>query len=222
MILAADKDLLAFDKPSGLRTIPDGYDRTLPTVASLLEPEWGRLWIVHRLDKDTSGVLLLARTPDAHRDLSRQFQNHQVQKVYVALCLGVPKWSEKIIDLPLRVNGDRAHRTIHDPNKGKLARTALRLLGSREYYSLIEARPSTGYTHQIRAHLALAGLPLLGDPLYAYPPAWIGPRLDPAFAPPLNRTALHARSITFYHPGSHMSTTISSPDPADFIPWIMS
>ena len=118
----------------------------------------------------------------------------------LALCSGVPDWQDQTINLPLRVDGDRRHRTILDPVNGKPARTEVRLLQSMQTYCLIEARPSTGYTHQIRAHLALVGLPLLGDPLYGYPPSWDGPRADLSALPPFPRTALHAREISFTHP----------------------
>lgn len=220
MILVQDEFLLVINKPSGLRVVPDGYDRSLPTVRTILEPEWGRLYIVHRLDKDTSGALLLARQAETHRDLSIQFAEHRVQKTYLALCLGEPAWDEKTIDFPLRVDGDRRHRTVADEQKGKPARTIVRVLRRFTSHCLLEARPLTGYTHQIRAHLALAGLPILGDPLYAYPLSWSGPRLAPSSAPAFSRTALHAAAITFTHPSSRQVLSVSAPLPADFHPFI--
>src|SRR5512138_2201442 len=103
-IIHQDEAILVANKPAGLSTLPDGYDSSLPHVKSLLEQQFGRLWIVHRLDKDTSGVLLLARTAQAHRLLNQQFEQHQVLKVYHALVAGSPGWEEKTVDLPLRAN----------------------------------------------------------------------------------------------------------------------
>jgi RluA family pseudouridine synthase len=220
VILFEDISFLAIDKPSGLRVIPDGYDPSLPTVLTLLQPDWGKLMVVHRLDKDTSGVMLLARHPEAHRLLSKQFAEHRVKKTYLALCLGLPDWDEIQIDFPLRIDGDRRHRTVYDAVSGKSASTAARLVKKFQTFCLVEARPLTGYTHQIRAHLALAGLPLLGDPLYSYPPSWSGLRLDPSSGPSFSRTALHARSITFAHPVSGEQLVISAPAPQDLSPYI--
>ncbi len=109
-------------------TLPDGYDPSLPHVRSLLEPQFGRLWIVHRLDKATSGALLLARTAASHRSLNTQFEQGRVEKVYHALVVGDVAWEAHIVDMPLRPNGDRRHRTVVDHERGKPALTELRLL----------------------------------------------------------------------------------------------
>ena len=216
LILWSDPDLIVVNKPSGLRVVPDGYVPSLPTLAGLLQPEWGRLWTVHRLDKDTSGVMLFARNAAAHRNLDRQFANRQVQKVYMALVAGEPDWISTTIDQPLRVNADRQHRTTVDTVRGKPARTSLRVVRRSGNYSLLEVRPHTGYTHQIRAHLSFSGFPLLGDPLYHYPPSWNGPRKDLSLLPPFPRTALHARQITFLHPLSSIEHTFLADFPEDF------
>ncbi len=110
-ILYSDPNLLAVNKPSGLLTIPDGYHPELPCAVRLLQASQGRLWVVHRLDKDTSGVLLFARNALTHKILNEQFQNRQVHKIYRAIIAGSPEWEQEEIDLPLKVNGDRQHRT---------------------------------------------------------------------------------------------------------------
>jgi RluA family pseudouridine synthase len=221
-VLFADEHLLAIHKPAGLGVLPDGYDRTLPHVKSLLEPQFGRLWIVHRLDKDTSGVLLLARSAAAHRDLNVKFERGEVEKVYHALVFGEVTWEEKTVDLPLRQNGDRRHRTVVDTERGKPARSELKVLRRYRGYMLLEVRPRTGRTHQIRAHLRAVGLPLVGDALYGGPPRLYPSDLTPGSRrteveqPLIARLALHARSIGFLHPASGERLLVEAPYAEDF------
>ena len=221
LVLYADDDLLAVNKPAGLPTLPDGYNPDLPHVKSVLEPQFGRLWIVHRLDRYTSGVLLLARSAAAHRELNRQFAAGLVGKTYRALCQGAPDWQMHRVELPLRANGDHRHRTVVDPVKGKLAETELTVLEVFVGYTWIEARPHTGRTHQVHAHLAAAGLPLVGDELYGGEALYLS-QLKPGFRPQqgkecpiVSRPALHAWALAFAHPSSGKAMTFSAPLPND-------
>ena len=127
-VLYQDDGILVINKPAGLATLPDGYDPSLPHIKSVLEPQVGPLWIVHRLDKDTSGVLVLARSAAAHRSLNTQFEERLVSKVYHALVIGNPDWKVKTVSLPLRSNGDRLHRTVVDQARGKPAVTHFKVL----------------------------------------------------------------------------------------------
>ena len=207
-ILSVDDSLLAVNKPAGLLCLPDGYQPELPHLRTLLEPTYGPLWIVHRLDKDTSGVLLLARTTAAHRTLSLQFENRQVQKTYHALVRGSPSWQEKTMDAPLRSAVGRRKRTIIDPHRGKPAVTHFRVLKRFSGYSLVEAIPLTGRTHQIRAHLYALGNAIVRDALYG------SLADDPTL--PIQRTALHARRISLLHPHTDRELTVTAPYPEDF------
>lgn len=210
-ILWQDKSLLVINKPAGLLTIPDGYDPSLPSVASLFRTLYGKIFIVHRLDKDTSGVLILALTAAAHRQLNDQFSSRQTEKVYHALCAGVPTWDHLLVDALLLKNGDRSHRTIIDAQRGKPAATDLTVMAGYPAAALIEARPHTGYTHQIRAHCAYAGFPLLIDALYRRPTAPPEPE-----GLPIRRIALHAHFISIQHPVTGERLSFSAPYPPDF------
>lgn len=221
-ILYLDDHLLAINKPAGLGVLPDGYDRTLPHARSLLEPQYGRVWVVHRLDKDTSGALLLARTAAAHRHLNIQFEHGDVVKVYHALVRGEATWKEKTVDLPLRPNGDRRHRTVVDEKRGKVALTELHILQRFGGYTLLEARPRTGRTHQVRVHLAAVGMPLVGDALYGGPAGLYLSDLIPGASRMddeqllIARPALHACSIGFVHPASGERLCVDAPYARDF------
>lgn len=210
-IIYTDSQILVVNKPSGVLSIADGYDRDLPHLRTLLESEYGRLWVVHRLDKETSGVMILARTAAAHRSLNQQFTIHSVHKEYLALVFGdFP--STLSTAAPLLIDGDWRHRTIIDDSRGKSASTNFTLIESYTFgISLIAAFPSTGLTHQIRAHLCHAGYPILGDQLYCTPQSkLISEQLG------ISRVALHALSIAFVHPETNMPLTFAADPPEVF------
>jgi tRNA pseudouridine32 synthase / 23S rRNA pseudouridine746 synthase len=223
VVVYADDSILAINKPVGLPTLPDGYNPDALHVKAVLAPEFGPLWIVHRLDRDTSGLLLLARNADAHRVLNTQFEKRQVAKRYHALTCGCPDWEEKTIHLPLRPDGDRRHRSVVDSHNGKRAETEFHLLERLVDYALLEAIPHTGRTHQIRAHLAAVRLPILGDELYGGQPKLIKSMLNPGHAGGiqnesalLQRCALHAHSLELTHPASGETLRLEAPYPEDF------
>jgi RluA family pseudouridine synthase len=211
-VIFIDAALLVINKPAGLSTLPDGYNPSLPYVKSLLEHQFGALWTVHRLDKNTSGVLLFARTAEAHRSLNTQFEQHTVAKLYHALVAGVPTWQAQTVDSPLRPNADRHHRTQVDYQAGKPAVTHFKVLERFEHFCLLEARPETGRTHQIRAHLASHDLSILGDSLYApkNPPG-----IDQRLVPGVGMT-LHAKSLTIIHPVTGEGMVFEAPYPFEW------
>lgn len=211
LILYEDEHLLVVNKPAGLASLPDGYDAEEPHLRAFLAPRYGALWIVHRLDKETSGVIVLARSAEAHRQLNTQFEQHTVKKVYHALCVGDPDWNENIVRLPLRVNVGRRHRTVADPRRGKRAVTSLAVIERFPGCTLIEARPETGRTHQIRAHLYALGLPVASDPQYG--PGGIFQAGNSG--PMLTRTGLHAWSLAILHPILGTPLALQAPYPPD-------
>jgi tRNA pseudouridine32 synthase/23S rRNA pseudouridine746 synthase len=211
-ILYEDEWLLIVNKPTGLLTIQDGYSSDLPHVRTLLEPKFGRCWIVHRLDKETSGILVLARSKEVHRSLSLLFQKREIRKSYQAIVYGKPKFFFLNITEPLKVNGDRSHRTVVDQIKGKPALTKISLVSSNGLLSVVNAQPYTGYTHQIRAHLYFIGHPILGDPLY-FDKHLKEYQHYSALTP---RLALHSQMIEFLHPVTQSQLSILAPYPEDY------
>jgi len=211
-LIYSDPEILVVNKPSGLRTIPDGYDPALPCLKELLSTEYGKVWVVHRLDKDTSGVILFARTTSAHRNLNGQFENHS-RKIYFALVHGFPCWNQKSVNFPLRKDGDRNHRTVRDLKSGKPAQTEIYVLKRFMNYALLALEIKTGVTHQIRAHLACLGFPIIGDTLYSFYSNWDPSPIQPSGSAPL---LLHAFSIDFDYPTTTERTHIEALLPSYF------
>ncbi|HLF74960.1 MAG TPA: RluA family pseudouridine synthase [Anaerolineales bacterium] len=210
-ILHQDEHLLVIDKAARLPVLPDGWEKDAPYLVKILEEQYGKLWIVHRLDKTTSGVMVFARDAETHRALNMQFGSHQAEKVYHAIVEGNPKWDEKIARHPLRANVGHKHRTMVDNKNGKPSETRFRLMKryqaqpemGRGESALVEARPMTGRTHQVRVHAYALGHPLLGDLLYG------GGETDV-----IARPALHAYSLTIELHGERI--TFKAPYPDDF------
>ncbi len=206
-VLFADDYLLVVAKPAGLLTVPDGWQPDLPHLAALLAPQWGRLWVVHRLDRETSGVMVLARTAGAHRALNAQFAQREIRKTYHAIVFGEPVWRQRTVSLRLTLNRGRRKRTVVDA-RGKPARTEVRVLQRFGAFSLLEAVPRTGRRHQVRVHLFALGFPIVNDPLY-------GDATDD-HPLPIQRLALHARRLTFQHPATGETMGFTAPHPPDF------
>lgn len=157
------------------------------------------LYPVHRLDRDTSGIVLFAKNQDAHRDLSQKFEGRQMQKTYWAFCQGAPQWDEATCRVPLiRAEGKEGRGRAHvDLRKGKESETDLKVLGRYGDICWLEARPKTGRLHQIRVHARVLGHPLINDPLYGIT-NWRSETLESS---PIKRMPLHARELEFEDKG---------------------
>jgi 23S rRNA pseudouridine1911/1915/1917 synthase len=214
-IIYEDDFIAAVDKASGIAVSPDRWDDSKDRLDRLLcgflaekgnraadRPEQPGVFTVHRIDRDTSGLVVFAKDAETHRRLSRAFEDHRVEKRYIAVVHGRPSWTETSCDLPLVPDGDKQHRTIIDKYRGKKSLTRFRFLGGTGNYGVVEAIPATGRTHQIRVHLASLGHPLVCDPLYgSMEPVYLssfkrGWRGDPWEEKPLlSRLGLHAGTL---------------------------
>ena len=170
-ILYEDDDVIVVNKPSGLLTHAKGGLSDEPTVAEIIRPKTSfatdtdRPGIVHRLDRDTSGLLIIAKNPESAAHLQRQFAERTAKKTYIAITDGKPKLNAAKIDLPIGRNPSAPSTFRIDPN-GKPAQTTYHVLAENDAQSLVELKPNTGRTHQLRVHLAHLNAPILGDRVY--------------------------------------------------------
>ena len=208
-ILFEDEHLIVVDKPAEVLTVPDRHDPDAPNLKQLLADRYGTIIPVHRLDKPTSGALVFARTPEAHRGLSMQFEAREVEKVYLALVDGVPEPEEGEIDEPIAPHPSHVGRMMVSNRGGKFARTDYKVMERLGKFSLVGVQIFTGRTHQIRVHLAYLGYPLLVDPFYGRRTEFFlseikGKRYNKAKhaveRPLLARVPLHASRLGFTHP----------------------
>lgn len=197
-----DETLIVLDKPSGLLAVPGRGPDLQDCLSARVQAEFPTAAVVHRLDRDTSGLIVMALTADAQRELSRQFAAREVDKVYRAVVFGSPSDDAGLVDLPLRKDFDRPPRHMVDPVQGRPAQTRWRVVERFADRTLVEAEPVTGRSHQIRIHLAALDHPILGDPLYAHDAA-----LRMA-----DRLLLHSERLTLTHPrtGERMTWTVAA------------
>jgi len=211
-IIYQDADLAIINKPAGLvvHPAPGNYEHTLVNALlyhfqHLSDINPLRPGIVHRLDKDTSGLLVIAKNNSAHLNLSQQFTQHSFKRKYICLVKGKMEFNENIIELPIgRHPFKRKNMSVGFGKKTKYARTYYRTLKRRADFSLLELEPFTGRTHQLRVHLAFLGHPILGDTKYGKNNKFI-------------RLALHAKSIGFTHPRTGKFLEFSCDMPVEFI-----
>ncbi|MEM6396655.1 MAG: RluA family pseudouridine synthase [Bacteroidota bacterium] len=219
-----DESLIVIEKPSGLLSVPDRYLPEIPNALESLKRKYGEVRPVHRLDKETSGLLCFARTQDAQRSLSQQFEQRSVTKTYLAIIEGTPAIEIGEIDYALAPHPGKPGRMIVS-NKGKDATSKYRIkemLGNG--YTLAEVKILTGRTHQIRVHMAAMGNPLVVDAFYGRRERLLlseikGRRYRPNRSgeerPLLSRVPLHAHTLAFEHPDSGEEMSFTSDMPKD-------
>ena len=221
-ILFEDQHLLVVDKPAGLVVHPAAGNRDGTLVNALLHHCGGSLsgiggvarpGIVHRIDKDTSGLLVVAKTDVAHEGLAKQFAAHSIERRYLAIVSGVPRAAAGTVDAPLaRSSTNRKTISIVEGSRGKRAVTHWKRLQILRDAALVECRLETGRTHQVRVHMASIGHPLLGDPVYGGSGKTHRKLLN---ALGFHRQALHAAELGFVHPGTKDRLSFTSAMPSD-------
>jgi 23S rRNA pseudouridine1911/1915/1917 synthase len=221
-IVFEDEHLLVVDKPAGLVVHPAAGNRDGTLVNALLHHCGGSLsgiggvarpGIVHRIDKDTSGLLVVAKTDVAHEGLAKQFAAHSIDRRYLAMVSGVPKASEGTVDAPLaRSSANRKKIAVVADGRGKRAVTHWSRLQLLRDAALVECRLETGRTHQVRVHMASLGHPLVGDPVYGRSGKTHGKLLAELG---FHRQALHAAELGFTHPVTKNRLSFSSRMPPD-------
>ena len=203
-IVFADRDVVVVDKPGGMPSVPARTPLDPPAVAAVLAAEWGPLEAVHRLDRDTSGLLMLARTAAARAALGRAIESRRVAKRYLAIVAGVLPAARGTLHLPLADDSARPPAKRVDPILGRRATTRWQVIATvrrgDDVRTLVELEPVTGRSHQLRAHLAWLGCPIVGDRLYGR---------DGRGAP--TRLALHAATLEFPHPDDGRPVRLAAP-----------
>ncbi|EIZ78591.1 ribosomal large subunit pseudouridine synthase D [Novosphingobium sp. Rr 2-17] len=221
-VVFEDEFLIVVDKPAGLVVHPAAGNLDGTLVNALLHHCHGQLsgiggvarpGIVHRIDKDTSGLLVVAKTDRAHEGLAAQFADHSIERAYLAITAGRPlPISGTVTGAIARSVYDRKKMALVEDGRGKHAVTHYRLLEQLRSSSLVECRLETGRTHQVRVHLASIGHSLLGDPVYGRTPSALRPILQ---RHSFRRQALHAAELGFVHPVTHETAQFASPLPDD-------
>jgi tRNA pseudouridine32 synthase/23S rRNA pseudouridine746 synthase len=204
-IVYLDEYLLVLNKPSGLLSVPGRGAARQDSLALRVQNDIPDALIVHRLDMETSGLIVMARDRSTHRTLSRAFEARRVEKAYEAIASGKPSDLTGTIDLPLICDWPNRPKQMVDFDAGKPSTTRYRVLGHdpRSDTSRLSLTPVTGRTHQLRVHLKAIGHPILGDSLYA----------DPETQQQADRLLLHATELVFCHPTTQNRLVFSSPPP---------
>ncbi|MGA9882303.1 MAG: RluA family pseudouridine synthase [Candidatus Acidiferrales bacterium] len=222
-VLYQDEDVAVVNKPAGMIVHPGAGTPSGTLVAALLNRFGGtsglssiggplRAGIVHRLDKGTSGALIVALNDAAHKNLVEQFSARLVQKTYIALLHGKIKGDSGVVEMPIARDLRRRSRMTARRREGRAARTDWRALLRADGFTLVEANLHTGRTHQIRVHFSALGCPVVGDTLYGAPRQ---ERVGSAMLPELGRNLLHAARVVFSHPRTGERIDVRAPLPAE-------
>ena len=223
-ILFQDEDLLLVNKPSNFLSIPDRFSPDKPNLVSFLKNQFEEVFTVHRLDKETSGVMVFAKNKESHRHLSLQFENKTVDKYYLTLVEGNVHREEGKIDLPI-ANHMRDSGKMIIAKRGKPSLTLYKVLERFKNYTLLEANIKTGRTHQVRVHMENIGHPLAVDAVYGRKSAFYLSAIklkkyrggkDTEERPLMSRTTLHSYKIKFTHPTSDERMEFIAELPKDF------
>lgn len=221
--LYSDDDIVVVNKPTGLLSIPDRFDTELPNVRNILRDRYGSIFVVHRLDRETSGVMIMAKTAEAHKHLSEQFEHHTVKKFYHAIVSGIIDPDTLPIDIA--IGPDPRRKGLMKPTaRGKEAHTVLRVVERFRVATLVECELITGRQHQIRVHCAAIGHPLFVDADYGRAKEFMLSSIKRKFnlaknteeRPIIARVTLHAHALHATHPTTGERMVWEASHPKDF------
>ena len=205
-ILFEDDDYIVVDKPAGMLCIPDRYDPQKVSLANILKKKREEIFIVHRIDRNTSGLVLLCKNAKMHQALSKHFEERKIDKSYVAIVHGRIRIESGEIDTPILIQRDKAKVLVN--SKGKPSKTIFSVRKSFQNYSTLDVKIITGRRHQIRAHLASIAHPIVADDLYGTSDRFMVSQIKKKYnlkkfeteKPLISRQALHAAQLKFSHP----------------------
>jgi tRNA pseudouridine32 synthase/23S rRNA pseudouridine746 synthase len=189
-VVHEEADFVVVNKPSGLLSVPGKDPALADSLQRRAEARWPTAGMVHRLDKDTSGVMVIALNKRAHAKIAMQFEKRTAEKSYVARVWGLLEGDEGLVDLPIAVDWENKPRQRIDFERGREARTQWRVIAREDGVTRVRLKPLTGRTHQLRLHMMTLGHPVLGDQFYS---------TGEAFAA-ADRLQLHAEELSFVHP----------------------
>lgn len=222
-IIYEDDDIIIVNKPPFFLTIPDRFAPEKVNLYNFLSDIFGKVFIVHRLDKETSGILIFAKNEAAHRDLSIQFEKRTVQKIYQTLLDGVVHLDDGIIDKPIAMHKNGKKMIIS--RDGKPSKTEYKVLKRYKNFTLVDAYIHTGRMHQIRIHFESIGYPLAVDSVYGRREGFLLSEIkrkkyklgkNQEEKPLIKRVILHARKLQFNHPSTKEVMAFEAPLPKDF------
>ncbi len=222
-ILFEDNYLLILNKQSGILTLPDRFNYSIPSLSSMLKKIYGKIFVVHRLDKDTSGAIIFAKDPETHRQLNIDFENNKVIRKYHVVVEGIIPKDKLDIDIPLRQSRKKVGMTLPSA-KGKASLTKVQVIERYRNATFIECELITGRHHQIRVHLQTIGYPLLVDDLYGHSKSFNLSSIKRSYnlkkgtkeSPIISRLTMHSFYLEFIHPITQQVIKISADYPKDF------
>lgn len=221
-ILFEDEYFIIVNKPAHLLTIPDRYNEDIENLYTSLTQYRDEIYINHRLDKETSGVILFSKSEEAHKRMSTLFESRDVDKLYYTIVHNTPFEDVGLIEMNLSMSRNNRKRMVIS-EKGKVAQTKYRVVSSWDYYALLEVKLITGRMHQIRTHMQAIHCPILCDPMYGDGEAFYLSQIKKKYRsskgreekPLLERVALHAHQLEFVHPFTQEKIHVNAEMPKD-------
>lgn len=221
--LYEDDDILVLNKSAGLLSIPDRFDPDIPNLKNVLEEKYSQIYVVHRLDRDTSGILIFAKDAESHKSLNTSFQEQSIERIYHAIVEGCFSEEPIEIDIPLMADPSKKGRSIPSA-RGKSSLTKAKLIENYRRFSKVACKLITGRHHQIRVHLSAIGHPLMVDNFYGNRNEFFVSEIKRNFKlkkdtiekPLITRNTLHAFSLGFKHPKKNQSIYLEANYPKDF------